>query len=153
MAWSCNSEPFATSIRCLLQRMLFLLRCSSLSVNRCFHTYSSHLTPREALLQMEASWPPTWSPAAPNLPAQASLRLSGLALWRAAPAAPPELHAVLEAPSAAGEFGRPKRELFHRSPGLLPGVVCVCVVFVLCNSMLCGSICVCVMFCVCSMWF
>eukprot|EP00913_Durusdinium_trenchii_P010156 g9523.t1 len=49
---------------------------------------------------------------------QASLRLSGLALWRAAPAAPPELHAVLEAPSAAGEFGRPKRELFHRSESL-----------------------------------
>lgn len=41
-----------------------------------------------------------------------TLRLSGLALW---PGASLEVHALLSEAPAPGEFGRPKRELFHRS--------------------------------------
>ena len=39
---------------------------------------------------------------------------TGLALW---PGASLEVHALLSEAPAPGEFGRPKRELFHRCPG------------------------------------
>ena len=61
------------------------------------------------------NWVHFFNPPAPNMSSDfflAATAMSGLSVWPGVEGL--ELHALLSEAPAAGDFGRPKRELFHR---------------------------------------